>query len=186
MIGGFLLGLALPAVRGMSSDMFERYRSTQQQLPVAFEYPATWRVEESSGSREAYQQVQIYGPDTLDARMRTYLVVRAVPPQAAGGRYVQLTDMIESYRRTLMPSFRIEREQEVAVWGVPATQLDLGGHLRLPWQSPTAEEVPVTGQRLFLEKNGLLYELGWLATPESAPSVTTAFGHLLETLTAAN
>jgi hypothetical protein len=118
--------------------------------------------------------------------MRTYVVVRAIPPKAAGGRYDGLAEMIGSYREKLQPGLMVEGERQVTVLGVPATQLELGGSLRLPWRSPEARPVPVRGQRVFLQKDGRLYELGWLATPEAAAEVGAAFNRLLETLALVN
>ena len=167
----------------MAEGSFTLYRSHQPQLPVSFEYPADWQVEDSSGTIEAYAQVQIYGPASLEDRLRTYLVVRAIPPKAQGGRYAGLREMVEAYQKTLMPSLRIEQEREALVLETTATVLDISGTLLLPWEAKDPQPVPVKSQRIFLEKNGRLYELSWMATPDVSPRVEAAFSHLLQTLT---
>ena len=165
-----------------SMETFRRYQGSRSQLPVSFEYPAEWQLEESSGTREAYWQVQVYGPESVEARLRTYLVVRAVPPKAEGGRYEGVSQMVESYRKTLQPGLRVEGERRISVSGLPAIRLDLSGALRLPWKSPKAVPIAVKSQRIFLENEGRLYELGWMATPEAAATVEAAFAHVLRTL----
>ncbi len=167
----------------MAEMSFAVYQSTQPQLPVRFEYPADWEVEDSRGTQEAYTQVQVYGPASLDDRLRTYLSVRAIPPHVEGGRYASLAEMIESYEQTVMPTFRIDQRQQIDLLGVTATQLDLSGTLSLPWEPARSTPVPVKSQRLFFEKDGRLYELSWMATPEAAPTAQAAFARLLQTLT---
>jgi hypothetical protein len=66
--------------------------------------------------------------------------------------------------------------------GLPARQVSVSGTLRLPWKSPQALLVPVKGERIFVERNGWLYELGWMATPEASETVEAAFAHVLRTL----
>lgn len=170
---------------GDATDTFAQYQSTRAEAPMRFEYPAGWEVEASSGSLEPYAQVQVYGPSTLEGRLRTYLVVRMVPRKADGGRYADAAEMASSYRATLQTGLRIDAERPASALGAPATQFDVSGTLLLPWESPAATPVPVKSQRLFLERDGRLYELGWMATPESAPTVADAFAHLLQTLTVA-
>jgi hypothetical protein len=167
----------------MSTDAFVRYQSSRPALPVAFEYPAGWDVEESAGTRDAYTQVQIYGPKSVEGRMRTYLVVRALVPDAEGGSSAGLSEFVAEYRRTMMPELQIQQERDTEILGGPAKQLEIAGSLRLPWRSRAATDVPVKGQRLFFERGGRLYELAWLATPEASPQVANAFGRLRETLT---
>ena len=166
----------------MATHSFVVYRSDQQELPVSFEYPADWRVEYSKGTIEAYAQVQIYGPDSLDTRLRTYLVVRALPPKTKGGRYADVGEMIEAYRNTLPPSLRIDHEGETTVLGEPSPVIDISGTLPLPWNSQQAQQVPVKSQRVFFEHHGRLYELAWMATPEASSTVNAAFSRLLQTL----
>lgn len=182
-IASGVLLMAAHAQEGRATTAFTIYQSNQPQLPVRFEYPADWEVEHSSGTTEVYSQVQIYAPKSLEDRLRMYMVVRAIPPKAQGGRYAGLPEMIEDYQKTLLPSLRIEQDQQTAVLGSAARQLEISGTLRLPWKSPLAQPVPVKSQRIFLEKNGWLYELGWLATPEISYEVEEAFSHLLQTLT---
>ena len=167
---------------GMAAESFTLYRSQQPQLPVSFEYPADWQVEDSSGTTEKYTQVQVYGPPSLETRLRTYMVVRAVPPKAEGGRFAGLGEMVEEYQKTLMPSLRIDQAQETVVLDVLARRLDISGTLSLPWKSKDPHPVPVKSQRIFLEKDGRLYELSWMATPEASQEVERAFSHLLDTL----
>lgn len=159
------------------------YRSAQPLLPISFEYPKEWKVEPSSGTMETYAQVQIYGPATVEHRLRTYLVIRVIPPKAQGGRYAGLNEMVETYRQSALPHLRVEQERHVVALGSPARQFEIVGTLQLPWWSKGSEPVPVKGRRIFFERNGSLYELGWLATPEASPTVEEAFAHLLLTLT---
>jgi hypothetical protein len=173
--------LTAEAQEGQVTRTFAVYQGDLLQLPVRFEYPADWQVESSSGSTEIYSQVQIYGPPSLEDRLRTYLVVRAIPPKVHGGRYENLDEMVEGYRKDLLPTLHIEQEQQTIVLGQPARLLDVIGTLRLPWKSPTSELVPVKSQRIFLDKNGWFYELAWMATPEVALTVEEAFSHLLQT-----
>lgn len=182
MAGGLLLNWTFVS-QGQTPMQFASYHSQRPQLPVQFEYPAGWQVEESSGKEETYWQLQIYGPSSLESRLRTYLVIRAVPPKASGGRYADVQEMTASYRTTLQPGLRIDQEQQRTLLGEPAVQLALSGALSLPWWSGDPQEVDVKGQRLFFAKRGWLYELGWLATPESSAHVVEAFTHLLHTLT---
>lgn len=180
--GGVLLPRA-HAQEGGTTGTFSVYQSQQPQLPVSFEYPADWQLEPSTGKVEAYTQVQIYGPASLDHRLRTYLVIRGVAPQSAGGRYAGLNEMVDSYRHTLQQGLQIDQELHVSVLGVPAIEVEVSGTFRLPWESPAAQAVAVKSQRIFLEKNGRLYELAWMATQEAAPEVEQVFSHLLHTLT---
>ena len=182
MAGGAVLLLG-HAQEGHATGTFTRYASSRPQLPVAFEYPADWSVEESSGTYEAYSQVQIYGPESLESRLRTYLVVRSMPPKTDGGRYTSVREMVDAYRQTLQPGLRIAGEQQIAVSGVPAIQLDISGTLRLPWESQEGKLVPVTSQRIFFERQGRFYEAGWMGTPEVSDTVAAVFAHLLQTLT---
>jgi hypothetical protein len=167
----------------MATSSFAIYRSEQPELPLSFEYPSDWHVERSQGSSEAYAQVQVYGPESLEGRLRTYIVVRVIPPQADGGRYASVGEMAEDYRKTLLPTLRIEQDRELTVLESPAHVLDVSGTVLLPWKSPNAQSVPVKSQRVFFEKGARLYELAWMATPEVAPAVEAAFSHLLQTLT---
>ena len=163
--------------------MFTLYHSDHAQLPVSFEYPAEWQVEYSSGTAETYAQVQVYGPASLDHRLRTYMVIRAVPPKAQGGRYAGVSEMAAAYQTTLLPGLRVDQDRQEAVLGSPATILDVSGTLNLPWEvSRAPRPVPVKSRRVFLEKNGWLYELSWLTTPEASQQVERAFSHLLKTL----
>lgn len=185
---GLLFGMMAVVVmaasrEGWTTDAFALYQSAKPQLPVAFEYPAGWQVEESAGSTEAYAQVQVYGPQSLEPRLRTYLVVRAVPPQAEGGRYAALGEMVARFRETLQPGLRVDREAPVQVAGGPATQLEVSGELWLPWKSQNAKPVPVKSQRVFLERGGRLYEFAWMSTPEASAEVAAAFSRLLDTFT---
>lgn len=167
---------------GMTTESFIQYRSTNDSLPVSFEYPRGWDVEESSGTHEIYTQIQIYAPKAVEGRLRTYLIVRAMPTAAEGGRFANAQEAVTQYQQTLMPTMSIARTQDTQLLGREATQVEVTGTLRLPWKSPTAEEVPVIGQRVFFEASGRLYELAWLATPESAEQVSAAFGRLVHTL----
>jgi uncharacterized protein YceK len=182
MIGVVALGGVLFAQEAMGPKPFLVYRSDQPRLPVSFEYPAGWEAEYSKGTQEAYAQVAVYAPASLEDRMRAYMAVRALPPRDAGGRYAGLTDVIASYREQLMPSLRIDAERNTTVLDLPTTVLEVSGTLLLPWKSLAAQPVPVKGQRLFFEAHGLVYELSWLATPEASPQLEAAFSHLLETL----
>ena len=168
---------------GWTTDAFALYQSAKPQLPVKFEYPADWQVEESSGSQEAYAQVQVYGPSSLEPRLRTYLVVRAVPSKTGGGRYASLEEMISAFRDTLQPGLRIDGTHPAQVAGGSATQVEVSGQLWLPWESPKAVPVPVKSQRVFLERGGRFYEFAWMATPEVSGQVGAAFSRLLDTFT---
>ena len=184
MIAGSALFLMTAGLQeGWAENVFTLYRSDHAQLPVSFEYPAEWQVEYSSGTEEAYAQVQMYGPASLDTRLRTYMVVRAVPPKAQGGRYAGVGEMVAAYQTTLLPGLRVEQDRQIIVLDSPATMLDVSGMLNLPWEvSRAPRPVPVKSQRVFLEKDGWLYELSWLTTPEAAQQVERAFSHLLNTL----
>lgn len=179
---GVLFLTAAAAQEGMSTSGFAVYSSNQPQLPVRFEYPADWQVEDSRGTTEAYTQVQIYGPASLEGRLRTYMVVRAVPPKAQGGLYAGLDEMVGAYQKTILPTLRIEQERQTVVLGSPARVLDINGTLLLPWKARDPQPVPVKSQRVFMEKNGLFYELSWMATPETSEAVERFFSHLLNTL----
>lgn len=159
------------------------YQSTQPQLPIRFEYPTEWEAEESSGTVEVYAQVQVYAPASFENRLRTYMVVRAVPVVTQGGRYGGVDEMVAEYRKTLPPTLGIEQERSATILGLSARQLDLSGTLQLPWWSQQSRAVPVKGQRVFFEKQGRLYEVGWLTTPEVSDEVEGLFAHLLRTLT---
>ena len=180
-IGVGLLLIAC-ASTGMAQHTFTMYRSTQSRLPVSFEYPADWQVEPSSGMMEAYTQVQLYGPASLDARLRTYMVVRVLPPKGQGGRFADAAAMADDYRKTLMPTLHIDQERQTQVLGTPAAMVDVSGTLLLPWKGTHPTPVPVKSQRVFFEKAGRLYELSWMATPEASAVVEQAFTHLLATL----
>ena len=182
MAGALLLLMGYPR-EGRTTEAFLPYQNAKPQLPVKFEYPAGWQVEESSGTSEVYSQVQIYGPASLEPRLRTYLVVRAVPPKAEGGRYASLSDMVETFRATLQPGLRIDQEQPIQVSGRPATKLELSGQLWLPWKSPNAKPIAVKSQRIFLERAGRFYEFAWMSTPEVSEQVIAVFSRLLETFT---
>ena len=180
---GMLFLLTAGLQEGRAERMFSLYRSEHAQLPVSFEYPAEWQVEYSSGTAEAYAQVQMYGPAALDTRLRTYIVVRVVPPKAQGGRYAGVGEMVAAYQTTLLPGLRVDQDRQIVVLDSPATILDISGMLNLPWEvSRAPKPVPVKSQRVFLEKNGWLYELSWLTTPEASQQVERAFSHLLSTL----
>ena len=182
MWGPGLVPAAFPHEEGHTAETFAAYHSSRAELPVAFEYPAAWQVEESSGTHEAYAQVQVYGPASLEPRLRTYLVVRCVPPKAEGGRYANLDEMVESYRATLQAGLRVDEERKVQVLSQPATQLDVSGIFQLPLDAPGERSVPVKSQRIFFEQEGRLYELAWMGTPEVAEQVAAAFAHLLQAL----
>lgn len=183
MLAGSLLMTAGHQAEGdMSIKAFALYRSQQPGLPVSFEYPEGWELEESAGTHEPYAQVQCYGPKTMEDRLRIYLVVRAMPPKAAGGRYADVAEMVQEFQRTKLPTLRVDREGAVSVAGTAATQLDISGSLRLPWKSSKATDIPVKSQRVFFEKDGRLFELAWLGTPEASPVLADAFSRLLQTL----
>ena len=167
----------------MAEQSYLIYQSTHPQLPIRFEYPQGWHVEESEGSTEAYTQVQVFGPGSLEGRMHTFLAVRAVPPRTHGGRYASVDELVESYRRTLMPTLAINRERRQVLLDAPATVLEVRGILYLPWKAADPQPVPIQSQRVFFEKDGRLYELSWIATPETADALAAAFDHLLQTLT---
>ncbi len=173
----------LPVREGQATDTFATYRNHHSSLPVSFEYPAGWEVEPSEGKTEAYAQVQVYAPIAFEPRLRVYLVVRAMPTAASGGRYASVDAAAAAYRETLLPSLRIDEVQETMALGVAARQVAISGTLRLPWMSAVAQPVPVTGRRLFFEKDGRLYECAWLSTPDVAARVQAFFEHLLQTLT---
>lgn len=166
----------------MASSGFAVFRSDRPQLPLQFEYPADWQLEPSSGSIERYTQVQLYGPKALEPRLRSYIVVRAIPPKTEGGRYADLSDAVRQYEDTLLPTLRITQRRQTTVLGANGQLLDVQGAMRLPWESRNAELVPTQSQRLFFAHDGLLYEIAWTATPEAAPAVQAAFEHLLGTL----
>lgn len=171
------------SVEGHPVGMVTQYESVRPELPVSFEYPADWDAEESFGSQEAYAQVQVYAPESLESRLRSYLVIRAVPPEEKGGRYAGLRAMADSYRHALQPGLQIDQEEQTNLLGASAVRFRVSGTLRLPWKSSRAQPVPVRSERIFFEKGGRLYELAWMATPEAADQVRDAFIHLLETLT---
>ena len=168
---------------GTATGTFAVYHSDQPWLPVSFEYPAGWQVEPSSGTTEAYSQVQIYAPASVENRLRSYLVVRMFPTQDRGGPYASVQEMVDSYRKTLLPTLKIDKEEQIEVQGVPAMCLDVSGTMRLPWNSQKARPIPAKSQRVFLGKSRWLYEIAWTATPEAAPEVEAAFARLLKTLT---
>ena len=170
------------AREGVAATPFTVFTGNPPDLPLRFEYPTDWEVERSSGASERYTQVQLYGPASLDARLRTYITVRVVPPKLQGGRYADVKEMVDSYRQTLMPTLTIDRQRRTSVLSCEAILLDVSGIIQLPWNSPKAVPVLVKSQRLFFEKNKLFYELSWMATTEAAPSVEPLFAHLLETL----
>ena len=174
--------LAVPSQGETPTNAFAVYQSDQPQLPLRLEYPTGWDVELSSGKMEPYTQVQFYAPASLESRLRIYLVARALPPKAAGGRYADVGELAASYRASLPPTFAINGERATTVLGVSARQVGVAGTLQLPWMSSNAHPVSVVGQRVFCERAGRLYEFAWLATPAAAPQVEAAFMHLLETL----
>ena len=166
----------------MGSMSFVGYQGGEPGLPVTFEYPTGWVLEASSGSHEAYTQVQVYAPDAMDPRMRNYLVVRVVPSSASGGRYPTLEEMMAEFRQTLLSSLHVEREEPIDVLGAHGQYVRMTGSLRLPWKAARAQDVPVTGARIFIERESQFFEIGWLATPEAAHEVESAFQHLVESL----
>ena len=181
MIAGGILLLGWYAGTGSTATTFSVFRSDQANLPVTFEYPSDWQVERSSGSTERYAQVQVYGPSALDDRLRSYLVVRAIPPAAQGGRFAGLEQMIASYEETLLPTLRVAQRRQTKVAGLPATVLEVGGTMLLPWNGANPKPVPVKSERVFLERNGWLFELAWLTTAEAAAAVEPVFARLVET-----
>ena len=177
-----LVTVGMPMGEGHATSAFTTYRSHQPQLPVSFEYPTGWDAEMSAGKTEAYTQVQLYAPAAVEQRLRVYLVVRAMPLKASGGRYASLDEAVAAYRETLLRTLHITEERQTTVAGVAARQLAINGTLSLPWMSATAHAVPVVGGRLFFEKDGRVYECAWLGTPELAAQVQTYFDHVLQTL----
>lgn len=151
-------------------------------LPLSFEHPADWEVEPSAGTTERYSQVQLYAAKQPGDLMRTYMVIRAIPPKAKGGRYDDREQMISSFKSTLLRSMTIEGEQSEVVAGVAARVLEIGGTLNLPWESVSPTPVPVAGQRVFFERDGWLYQASWLTTPDHADAVRAIFTRLLSTL----
>lgn len=168
--------------RPMTPSAFALYPPLLPELPVRFEYPADWYPEPSRGTTDAYVQIQLYAPAAFEPRLRTYMVIRAMPPIHQGGRYHNIDELVEEYRNTLLPSLRINVKRHIDLQGAPATVLELTGSLRLPWKSSAAETIPVHSQRIFFERGGRFFELAWMATPEGAPTVQEYFAHLMQTL----
>ena len=177
-----VLASAFISWSAMADDTFIAY-TNRTYLPVSFEYPAGWKAEPSSGSTESYTQVQVYAPDRPEDGLRTYLVVRIVPPKERGGKYASLGELVAAYRSTLLSTLEITGQRQIVVLGAPATLLELRGGLRLPWESKDPKFVPVKGQRVFLERDGRFYELAWLTSIQRGPEIEQVFSHLLSSLT---
>ena len=162
---------------------FAHYPGQPPLLAVTFDYPADWKPISSSGSAESYTQVQVLAPPSFGDRPRTYLIVRARPLKSSGGRYATAQEAVAAYEATLIPHLRIERRVESQRYGVAVTQLDVAGAMQMPFERLTPAPVPVKGQRLFFEKDGRLYEVGWLAVTSATEQTAAAFAHILDTLT---
>ena len=166
----------------MAQSDHARYHSTIPFWPVTFEYPADWQAEQSRGSQERYDQVQLFAPGSADARAHAYIAVRVMPRKNEGGRYASIEEMAAAYRQTQMPTLSTSEASQVTVLGVPALRMEVSGQMALPWKAAHPELIPMQGQRVFFEKDGRLFELSWMAPEESAPATAAAFGHVLSTL----
>ena len=173
---------SLAAAGEVPSMPMQRFTGSPPAAGMTFEYPYEWFAEVSSGAQEPYWQVQVYGPRTLEPRMRTYLVVRRLPAAADGGRHIDVPALEADFERTAMPGMTVASRTAARVAGQDARRLAVRGSLRLPWRAPDAQAIPVEGERLFFAAGRHLYEVGWLATPEASAAVSGAFAHLLATL----
>lgn len=183
---GMIAAAAAACAAGAQLSMaatFQTYQSPTPQLPVRFEYPAGWTAELSRGTTEAYHQVQLFSPPAAAGRLHPYISVRAMPLTDQGGRFATVDELIASHATTLLPTLRIDGRRRASVVGATAEVVDGSGALWLPWKAAHPKEVPVICQWMFFGAGGRLYELSWIATPETAAGVLAAFDHLLSTLT---
>ena len=182
---GMIAAFAGACAAGVHLSMaatFQTYQGPASQLPVRFEYPAEWTAEPSSGTTEAYHQVQLFAPPAA-GRLHPYISVRAMPLKAQGGRFATVEELVASHAATLLPTLRIDGRRRASAAGTPAEVVDGSGALWLPWKSTHPKEVPVACQWMFFGAGGRLFELSWMATPETAAGVRAAFDHLLSSLT---
>ena len=153
-------------------------------LPVAFAYPASWRLAEERGpAQEPYVAARLLGPRNIADSYTCMVVVRSVPAghgwtpeqgvEALVARFGDrpFEQVRVTSRRTEGSGPHLVREVTVA-YTIPAVVAD--GLAGVP--------VPVRLQALFLEQDGFVYEISYSADAVEFPVYRRLFEQMLESL----
>ncbi len=174
--------LVLAAATAAPADeegFFDAYRSGDPNFPVAFEYPADWKVMPPRTTEERLTSVQVVAPPSEGIHGFIILTVSVQPLKVAGGHYASADELIQLYKSQLPPG---SEPGEATVLGVTAIKLPMRTQGLPPWHGAPSEMPPRKGERVVFERDGQLYELSWLAPEEVAPQAAAAFKRLLRTL----
>ena len=171
-----------PGVAGPLPDGVLSYTSADPELPVAFQYPSGWRIDEERGAVDVYHQVRLRGPRNQEDTYTAYLLVRSTPlheRDAAEG----VRGFMTRYTSHLPEGAAIDSRAAQQLAGLTAEDLMVSytiPPLHRAGRAPRA--IPVRTRTLVAAKDGRLYEFVYSADARAYTDSAGAFERVSRTL----
>ena len=149
-------------------------------LPVQFDYPAVWLLQEERGTVEPYRQVRVRGQRNADDTYTCFMAVRISPVKSQGGRYHDTLERVRALRELSISGQTTVSDHPLRVAGLPATEVR--ATLEIPAQHKPelkAIAIPVKTTTIVLQHGTNLYELQYSCDAREYDRYANAFRRLV-------
>jgi len=151
----------------------------------SFQYPEGWTLRESSGTKEKYFQVHVFGRVQEEVGFGPSVALTVYPKKAGGGAHdtaaALAADRLKRVRA--LSGFELEYEGPAQMpCGVTARRTDMVYIHRLPLYSTDAKDVVIKDRSLIFERGGELYILNYKNIVSDYTADLPAFDLIVRTL----
>ncbi len=160
---------------------FIRFNSENARLNFTFLHPQDWQVLQSRGAKTNYDEVMIVGPRNRQNTYNLALTVRVTPLSQQDGLFPTLDVLVTDYLARHRYPFREISRAKGSLAGCNAVEIEIGYTMPLPINSANSQETPMIEHRVFLQKDGNLYELIFRAVEEDYFKYLDAFWNAART-----
>lgn len=163
LVAGVLVLRSRAAVSGstaLSGGGYSVFAGSTAALPLRFEYPSDWRIEQEAGRIDRYAQVLVEGPRNSAGTLNPMLIVRTAPRASAGGKYRDAQHLMNDFLSHVYmpPKILLSRPYELS--GASGYETEYT-HTVPPLRKPglKGRAIDMRTRHLFLEKDDLLIEV---------------------------
>ena len=187
-----ILGIGLTAAQGVpvlagpakeAKPLLSEFHSAVPALPLSFEYPKDWKLEEEQGSVEKYHSVRLMGPRNPAGTYTSTISIAGSPVSKEGGKFAGLADIVKNYKEHQIPGSRVEEEKVTVVGGQGAVDLTVSSVIPpMLHKGLKPVKISVRTRTLFTQKGSTLYRITYSSDRRIYTRHLKKFDRLLETL----
>lgn len=180
----FITAIAMAAtisvylIKGKQDQKYKTYKSNDPVYNFIFEYPETWKVNESRGKTDDYAMVMVIGPRD-EANEYSLGLAIVVKPLENKNENALLNEYMKSI--STFQNFKIIKNEKPSIANHKAEAAVYEHAMRLPLRKLNAKDVLMKGKVFVVVKNEKLYRLDFFGTAELFRQNEAVLKRIIET-----